>query len=338
VRGSLPVLCHGGSELRSARSTRRASQSRLDDFEADEAAAAAHQPRLQRLPGAGDLPVIVATRLSLSFPLLISAVPMWIVEHRDGKASFRKHWFTDGGFCSNFPVHLFDQALPTHPTFAINLGTMGRDWESSPIQRDNLKFVKTNREGLSLPSKDLSPKGLAAVTGFAIGAFNTSRNWNDNSYLRYPGHRDRTVLIRQSRAEGGLNLYMSTPVIFELADRGREAASVMVERYTTPQFPKGRARNKALHSLGQSSMDAVSGACWALPGFLRGFALGREALQLNPAEQSAYALSQADQRFAEELFGKLDEAAAVSETSQAAGDRLAHDPRPQAILRRVPQI
>jgi hypothetical protein len=146
------------------------------------------------------------------------------------------------------------------------------------------------------------------------------------------------VLIRQSRAEGGLNLYMSTPVIFELADRGREAASVMVERYTTPQFPKGRARNKALHSLGQSSMDAVSGACWALPGFLRGFALGREALQLNPAEQSAYALSQADQRFAEELFGKLDEAAAVSETSQAAGDRLAHDPRPQAILRRVPQI
>jgi hypothetical protein len=110
---------------------------------------------------------------------------------------------------------------------------------------------------------DPSPKGLAAVTGFAIGAFNTSRNWNDNSYLRYPGHRDRTVLIRQSRAEGGLNLYMSTPVIFELADRGREAASVMVERYTTPQFPKGRARNKALHSLGQSSMDAVSGACWA---------------------------------------------------------------------------
>jgi hypothetical protein len=25
-------------------------------------------------------------------------------------------------------------------------------------------------------------------------------------------------------------------------------------------------------------------------------------------------------------------------TNQAAGDRLAHDPRPQAILRRVPQI
>ena len=118
----------------------------LKEFEADDAAAASHQPRLRRLPGAYDLPVIVATRLSLSFPLLISAIPIWIVEHRSGTVSFRKQWFTDGGFCSNFPVHLFDQALPSHPTFAINLGTMGRDWQPSPIQRENLKFVKTNSD------------------------------------------------------------------------------------------------------------------------------------------------------------------------------------------------
>jgi hypothetical protein len=327
--------------LNSARPARpeQASQSRLNAFEADEAAAAGHQPRLRRLPGAQDLPVIVATRLSLSFPLLISAIPMWIVEHRNGTVSFRKHWFTDGGFCSNFPVQLFDQALPSHPSFAINLGTMGRGWQPSPIQRDNLKFVKTNSDGLSLPHKDIAPKGLAAVTGFAIGAFNASRNWTDNSYLRYPGHRDRTVLVRQSKDEGGLNLYMSTPVIFGLADRGREAASVMVERYTTPQFPlKGEPGTKHFTAWDNHRWSRYRALVGALPAFLKGFAAGREAFQLNPAEQSAYALSQADQKFAEELFGQLDEAVAISETNQAAGKRLAHDPRPQAPLRRVPQI
>jgi hypothetical protein len=213
----------------------------VGDFESDEAAAAAHQPSLRRLPGAADLPVIVATRLSLSFPLLISAIPVWIVEHRSGAATFRKHWFTDGGFCSNFPVHMFDSALPSRPTFAINLGTADKAWQPSPDQHENLKFVTTNLGGLSLPYQEVPEHGLAAVKGFAVGAFNTSRNWSDNSYLRYPGHRDRTVLIKQSKAEGGLNLYMETDVILQLADRGREASKVLVERYTTPQFPmKGR--------------------------------------------------------------------------------------------------
>lgn len=62
---------------------------------------------------------------------------------------------------------------------------------------------------------DIAPKGLAAVTDFATGACNTSRNWTDNSYLRCPGHRDRIVLIRQSKTEGGLNLYRSTRVTFD---------------------------------------------------------------------------------------------------------------------------
>lgn len=83
------------------------------------------------------------------------------------------------------------------------------------------------------------------------------------------------------------------------------------------------------------SLRALVGALFA---FLMEFAVGRKAFQLNPAEQSAYALSQAEQRFAAELFCKLDEAAAISETNPAAVNRLADDPRPHAILRRVPPI
>jgi hypothetical protein len=62
------------------------------------------------LPVPGDqLPVVVAVRLSLSFPVLIASIPLYA---QDGG----RHWFSDGGICSNFPVHLFDSWLPRRPT------------------------------------------------------------------------------------------------------------------------------------------------------------------------------------------------------------------------------
>jgi hypothetical protein len=111
------------------------------------------------MPDAKDLPVVVATRFSLSFPLLISAVPLhavnwslrknidaqkawkdWREAHQHDleqlladeaawetvdKPDFRPIaeacWFSDGGITSNFPVHFFDAPIPRWPTFAINL-------------------------------------------------------------------------------------------------------------------------------------------------------------------------------------------------------------------------
>ena len=95
-----------------------------------------------RLPQGPQLPVLVATRMSLSFPLLISAVPLHEPSRRErrceptaaaadpehnvadsmegltsaGQAcgpvitAFRICWFSDGGISSNFPIHLFDAA------------------------------------------------------------------------------------------------------------------------------------------------------------------------------------------------------------------------------------
>ncbi len=112
-----------------------------------------------RLPAKGRMPVLVAMRMSLSFPLLISAVPLHepvgrrtrrgetegetFDEGEDAKETtlsqstdslatggeaplsliegFRVCWFSDGGVSSNFPLHLFDAPLPRWPTFAINL-------------------------------------------------------------------------------------------------------------------------------------------------------------------------------------------------------------------------
>ena len=75
---------------------------------------------LWQLPGA-DLPVVVAARLSLSFPLLFSAVPLWAIDYEapKGERTLKRCQFTDGGVSSNFPVHLFDAALPRWPTFGL---------------------------------------------------------------------------------------------------------------------------------------------------------------------------------------------------------------------------
>ena len=77
---------------------------------------------LRELP-AGELPIVVATRLSLSFPVLFSAVPLWAIDHEPALENrrLRRCWFSDGGICSNFPIHLFDSAIPGWPTFGISL-------------------------------------------------------------------------------------------------------------------------------------------------------------------------------------------------------------------------
>jgi predicted acylesterase/phospholipase RssA len=83
-------------------------------------------PGFFRLPAPQDIPVVFAARLSLSFPILLCAVPLWTPDfaakrERGKLAPLRKVWFSDGGLTSNFPIHFFDGPLPSHPTFCLNL-------------------------------------------------------------------------------------------------------------------------------------------------------------------------------------------------------------------------
>src|SRR4030095_10566607 len=77
---------------------------------------------LHPLPYGRDMPVILAVRMSLSFPGLLSAVPLHRIDFSDSGQPIVKHWFSDGGITSNFPLHFFDNPIPRRPTFAINLG------------------------------------------------------------------------------------------------------------------------------------------------------------------------------------------------------------------------
>lgn len=99
------------------------------------------------LPAWRDLPVVVGARMSLSFPLLIAAVPLYTISvagQRELSAGrtlhaghIQRHMFSDGGIASNFPIHFFDRWLPTHPTFGINLVQLPAD------EADNEQFLQT---------------------------------------------------------------------------------------------------------------------------------------------------------------------------------------------------
>ena len=114
---------------------------------------------LLELP-AEDLPVVVAARLSLSFPLLFSAVPLWAIDYEAprGARTMRRCMFTDGGASSNFPIHLFDAAVPRWPTFGLWLDKRG------PYRHDDSEAKKTADEKKAAEGKPAKAPGSAQNT------------------------------------------------------------------------------------------------------------------------------------------------------------------------------
>ena len=189
---------------------------------------------LRQLPAAEDLPVVVATRMSLSFPVLLSAVPLYArdfgrISEEDRRP--QKCWFSDGGICSNFPVHFFDSALPRWPTFAINLRPFHPDHPNEPVFMPD-----KNAGGITETFTNFDQgSGRDRLFGFAGAILNTLENWTDNMQTRLPGYRDRIVHISlNDKTEGGLNLNMPPDLIVELGKRGEEAARLLTEHFTLP--------------------------------------------------------------------------------------------------------
>lgn len=213
---------------------------------------------LRPFPRGPDLPVVVAVRMSLSFPILLSAVPLYAVDFslqanqvqkevmrevergsRSGNATFAatRIWFSDGGIGSNIPLHMFDALLPGHPTFAVNLKAEHPDF---PITTPEVKEDKGGR--VYLPERnsaghlrywaapdDKTPFG--GLKGFLLSIIDTMQNWRDEIQFPYPGFRDRIIQISQRKTEGGLNLDMPEPVITALGNAGAMAAQRLVDRF-----------------------------------------------------------------------------------------------------------
>lgn len=203
---------------------------------------------LCRLPDADDLPVIVAARLSLSFPLLFCAVPLYAVDHSlrqckpgepdpqcvpggaipvGGSLTPEHVWFTDGGICNNFPLHLFDKAVPHWPTFAIDLVKQRPDRPDERTWMPNFNGGGIHTAWTRLDSK----RGLSGVAALIIAIVDTARSWVNSLQATAPGYRDRIVQIRLSKQEGGLNLNMSEEDLENLRKYGHQAAEHLIDHF-----------------------------------------------------------------------------------------------------------
>jgi predicted acylesterase/phospholipase RssA len=194
-----------------------------------------------------DLPVIVAARMSLSFPLLFTMVPLWAVDYHDEGEPLRRNWFSDGGITSNFPIHRFDSLLPRWPTLGLNLQYTD---EFGLPQRRSLRtsggkefvYLPSNRSAGTLDlwnlfdrdrkkaSKLLGADG-SKLMGFLGGIFDSAQSWHDNAFLKLPSYRDRVAEIWLTPDEGGMNLNMTPDTIQRLVARGRKAGQELVERF-----------------------------------------------------------------------------------------------------------
>lgn len=193
------------------------------------------------LPEAADLPIVVAARMSLSFPVLISAVPLyavdWTLASNDRNRTapkFERCWFSDGGLSSNFPIHLFDGPIPQRPTFAIDLQSFPAE-QSENIQDEcqNVWMAATNMQGVgdSWTRLDESKPDLGGFIGAIVNAM---QNWQDNTQSLVPGFRDRIVHIYLSAEEGGLNLNMPPSLLTKLAARGTCAGQRLIANFDAP--------------------------------------------------------------------------------------------------------
>lgn len=217
-----------------------------------------------RLPLPHDWPIVVAMRMSLSFPFLLSAVPLWTIRRSAYVRSpdrgsgdpvvglelddFEQHWFSDGGICSNFPIHFFDKWFPDSPTFGINLDEPenlerlrrrraeqdGRPASAALDERDReLEGRYGDYIKLPKPNVRAAPRlyPLEQPWPFAWSIFQTALNYRDTLQAQLPSYAERIVTVTLEPHEGGLNLNMSPETIRTITAKGELAGRRIVRAF-----------------------------------------------------------------------------------------------------------
>jgi hypothetical protein len=214
---------------------------------------------LYPVPGL-DLPIVVAARLSLSFPILLATVPFWRADGLDG--AFVQHTMSDGGISSNFPIHYFDSLFPGRPTFGLDL----QPWRVK-AQRAVEMSNEARKPGFS---------EVGSVGTFFTQILNAARNWRDNMQAELPGYRDRICQIRLSKEEGGLNLNMPREVVKDLLARGEEAGAEVIN---PDRFDWDRHRITRFWTLMQMLQQSLGPLGFGRPGVYSGEHPGRTAFK-----------------------------------------------------------
>ncbi|MES2948044.1 MAG: patatin-like phospholipase family protein [Pseudomonadota bacterium] len=218
------------------------------------------QDDFRELP-VGQLPVLVAVRLSMNVPVLFQAVPLWAIDHEGGRtktvggikaAEFKKAWFADGGLTSNFPLHIFDSPIPEWPTFGVYIAEESRNktLDKKPHAEKRPYFLTefhTSGRGEKWfdisdvntvsASKPMNPKGFV---DYLFGVGYAAKDWADNANLRMPGTRDRVVVIYTEKLTlGGFYLKLPRENILGLSyGNGTKAGKELAKKFlpTEPKF------------------------------------------------------------------------------------------------------
>jgi predicted acylesterase/phospholipase RssA len=202
-------------------------------------------------PEANKLPIVVPVRMAISFPILLSAVPVWTVKRAawDSKRmnqpvsltdkELSRNLFSDGGICSNFPIHFFDAWLPRRPTFGIDLASIPD--ENDDYILDDISSPSPSGDlaegGVSLPQADQRDNILSSRIGnllqFAMAVFHSAQNFRDTMQSQLPSYQERIVHVPLSSQEGGLNLNMPQTIIEGMQAKGLEAGEILCgERFS----------------------------------------------------------------------------------------------------------
>lgn len=200
---------------------------------------------LCRMPLAADLPVLVAIRMTLSFPFLISAVPLYAIDYGPAQPAPVKCWFSDGGISSNFPIHFFDSLWPRRPTFGISLAPY-------PKGREQQDVYFRGETGQAVPRV----RDSSSFTKFLAAIADTLQNWSDEGQSMLPGYRDRIVEVHHTEEEGGMNLNMKPETIMAMCLRGHAAAVALEKNFNFLRHRDIRYRS-AMASLDRAARDML---------------------------------------------------------------------------------
>jgi len=276
-------------------------------------------------PDPARLPLIVGARMSLSFPFLISGVPLWrrdftLAEEAE-QDKLRRCFFSDGGLSSNFPIHFFDHLLPNSPTFAISLD----EYDAKRDRGDNVWLPSSAGSGSQLPVLPFDNLG-----GFLMRLLMSAKDWQDNLQSTLPGYRERIAHVVLKPEQGGLNLAMSEATIRKLVNYGEQAGTTLRDKFDLDAH-RWRRFLVAMARM-EETLDEVAKAYEGVPGGPEAFGdfLGRYSGETASYKQDATRLAEMLKRGAE---------LAASGTNWRAEPRIREGniPKPPTNLRITPK-
>src|SRR5712672_42545 len=275
-------------------------------------------------PDPARLPLIVGARMSLSFPLLISAVPLWrrdftLLEEAE-RNKLRRCLFSDGGLSSNFPIHFFDRLLPNTPTFAISL-----DDYDEKRNRDDVWLPSSSGSGSQLPVQ-----AFDGIGGFLMRLLMSAKDWQDNLQSTLPGYRERIAHVVLKPDEGGLNLAMDEATIRKLVNCGEQAGETLRDEFDLD----GHRWRRFLVAMArmEETLDEVAKAYEGVPGGPEAFG---DFLKRYSGETASY--RQDATRLAEMLKRGAELAASGAAWRATPTIREGNIPKPATNLRITPK-